>query len=87
MSDSTRETVIAVIRLIAGSAATVLCCYGFAVDADLVYNIVSVIVAAFIFVYVWWKNNNVTAAASAAQKYLDIAKAAETTPDDESAAN
>lgn len=77
MSESTRETVIALIRLITGLAAAVLCCYGFAVDADTLFNVASAIVAVVIFIRAWWKNNNITSAASDAQCLLDIAKATE----------
>lgn len=75
MDNNTKQTVVAFVRLAAMGITSGAAIMGYAVDADLVFNVLSVIAAAAAIVWGWWFNNNVTAAAKFAQEMLNIEKA------------
>lgn len=75
MTNDTKETVIAFIRLASMAITTGVAMFGFAIDVELVYTILSVAAAAAAMLWGWWFNNNVTGAAKFAQEMLNIEKA------------
>ena len=75
MTNDTKETVIAFIRLASMAITTGVAMFGFAIDVELVYTILSVAAAAAAMLWGWWKNNDVTAAASEASEFYKIIKA------------
>lgn len=74
MNKNTKETIVAFVRLacmaITGSAAML----GFAIDAEVVYNVATVALWATALIWGWWRNNNVTAAATDAQEFVELFK-------------
>ena len=69
------ETLVAVARLLASLAVTVLATCGWAVDCDLVFNIILSVIAVACLVYgLWYKNANLTKAAQTSQKLLNALK-------------
>ena len=75
MTNNTKDTVVAFARLPCMGLTSFAAMFGFAMDAELAYSIVSVALFAVATVWGWWKNNNVTAAASEAQDFVKIIKA------------
>lgn len=75
MNNNTKDTVIAFVRLAAMGITSAAAMLGFAIDADLAYNMATVLLFVTATLWGWWKNNNVTAAASEAQDFVKIIKA------------
>lgn len=55
---------------------------GYALDADLWFNVLFSLASAASVAYAWWRNQNVTEAAQKAQEYLDALKGGETPDED-----
>lgn len=64
------QSVAAVLRLAAQVIVTAAAGAGWALDADLVYNVACSAAALALGVWSWWKNNNISSAAQAAQALL-----------------
>lgn len=75
MSPEMKERTIAMIRLICPILTASAAVIGIEVDADTLYVIVMLSMAALTFIWAWWKNNNMTEAAQEAQAYLEVLKA------------
>ena len=75
MTNNTKDTVVAFMRLACMGITSGAAMLGFAIDADLAYNIATVALFIVATLWGWWKNNNVTAAASEAQDFVKIIKA------------
>ena len=73
MNDN-KQTIIAIIRLVAMAVTGLAAMFGFAIDADLAYNMATVALFFTATLWGWWKNNNVTAAAKEAQEILGMIK-------------
>lgn len=71
------ESIVAIVRLLVTAAVSICAYFGWALDANLLLNILLTIAAVVILIYTWWKNNNVTSAAQEAQKVLDQIKEAQ----------
>lgn len=74
MTESKKQTIMAFVRLACMLVAAGLAMAGIAVDADALFTVVMIVIAAVVAVWSWWKNNNVTEAATDAQKVLDEMK-------------
>ena len=74
MTESTKQTIFAFIRLAVMLITTGLAIFGVTVDADSLFTVVMCVVSVIAAVLSWWKNNNVTSAATEAQKVLDELK-------------
>lgn len=80
------QTMIAVIRLLAGIIVAGATLIGVSLDVDIVIQVIMIVISAAYFIRQWWwKNNNVTAAAQAAQQMLDNLKMLEDDIQDEEA--
>lgn len=71
------QTAIAFARLLVSLALSVCTFFGWALDADFLFNIILTAVTLILFIYTWWKNNNVTIAAQESQLVLNQIKQAE----------
>lgn len=70
------ETATAFARLVVVLAVSVAAAFGWALDADLAFNIVASALGVIGMMWgLWWKNNNVTEPAQEAQLLLDELKA------------
>lgn len=69
-----KETLMAAARLAAVLITSIVAAAGYAVDADLVYNIITTILAAAAIIWCWWSNNNITTPAQLAQAILNQIK-------------
>lgn len=70
------ETALAFARLISTLAVSVVAAFGWALDFNLVFNIVASALGVIgMTAGLWWKNNNVTEPAQEAQLLLDEIKA------------
>lgn len=72
------QTAVAFARLFVTLLISVASGFGWALDADILLNIVLSAASVALFIGIWWKNNNVTEAAQEAQKVLDELKNGET---------
>lgn len=69
------ERVKAIVRLVCALATSGAALFSVAVDADVLYSVLIVIVSVAALVWSWWKNNNMTKAAQLMQQFLDDLKA------------
>lgn len=70
------QTAIAFARLLVVLIVSVAAAFGWALDADLAFNIVASALGVIGMMWgLWWKNNNVTEPAQEAQLLLDELKA------------
>ena len=74
MDETTKERVVAIVRLAVMLASAVAGGFGIALDADALFTLAMCAVALASGVYNWWKNANLTKAAVQAQHYLDAIK-------------
>lgn len=71
------ETAVAFARLVVVLVVSVAAVFGWAVDADLAFNVVASAIGVIGMIWgLWWKNNNVTEPAQEAQALLDKLKGA-----------
>lgn len=68
MSDTTKERLLAVVRLAVPTIVSILALWGISVDADMLVQVCSVGISFIAWVWSWWRNNNVTTHAIAAQQ-------------------
>ena len=71
MSETTKERLLAVVRLAVPTVVSILALWGISVDADVLIQVCSVCISFIAWVYSWWKNNNLTTHAIAAQQVKD----------------
>ena len=71
------ESMKAIVTLVITVAVNVANAAGFALDADLWFNVVFSVASLIAVAYSWWFNQNVTEAAQKAQEYLNELKAKE----------
>lgn len=74
MTNSKKETLVAFVRLACMAITSGAAMLGFAIDADLVYNMATVALFIVALIWGWWKDNNVTAAASEAHEFVELFK-------------
>ena len=60
MRESTKERIVAVVRLVIPCAASVAALWGIEVDADALVQACLTGIAAISWVVAWWKDNNLT---------------------------
>lgn len=77
MNNNAKETIVAFVRLACMAATGAAAMFGFAVDAELVYNAATVVLFVAATLWGWWKNNNVTKAASDAHEFVELFKKTE----------
>ena len=63
MSESTKERIVAIIRLAVPCAVSIAALWGVQVDADAVVQVCLTGIAAISWIIAWWKDNNVSKAA------------------------
>lgn len=83
MTENSKQTLVAFIRLACTLIAAGGTMFGIAIDADSLFIIVGLVVSLAACVWSWWKNNNVTAAATEAQEFYALFKAEEDMRDEE----
>lgn len=83
MDESTKDRIVAIVRLTVMLIATAAGCFGLAVDADALLTFAALAVGLVAGVVSWWKNSNMTKAAQQAQNYLDAIKKGTEDGDDE----
>lgn len=69
-----KESIIAIIRIVAPLVVSVLGAAGVVLDVETVFSVLVIVAGGAVAIYTGWKNNNVTLAAQSAQEYLEILK-------------
>lgn len=63
MTETTKQRVIAIIRLVIPCVVSIAAMYGVQIDADMLVQAALTIFAGVAWVLAWWKDNNITKAA------------------------
>lgn len=74
MNNLNSQTIVAFARLAVTLILSVAAVFGWALNWELVYNVIVSALGLAMLVWAWWRNNNVTEAAQEAQLLLDEIK-------------
>lgn len=69
-----KESIVAIIRIVAPLVVSVLGAAGVALDVDTVTCVMVIVAGGVVAVYTGWKSNNVTLAAQKAYEYFLVLK-------------